>query len=153
MTCIARGHVSLAERNKSLARSSSWRAAGERHVNGALDTNTHKATYNKNKRQTVSQFLHGVNNIDTTKALTYPRRYSGSERRGRTMNISQLRQKGCQINATEINSQLLRKRSTSTQVYGTLSVVHADKGHGRLQSFAKHSGKRRRLMGRIYVFY
>jgi len=54
ITCIARGHVSLAERNNSLARSSSWRAAGERHVNGALDTSRHKATYNRNKSQIVS---------------------------------------------------------------------------------------------------
>lgn len=150
---MARGHVSLAERNKSLALSSSWRAAGERHVNGALDTSRHKATYNRNKSQIVSQFFQGVNN--TTKALTCPRRYSGWERRGRTrtMELSEPRQKGCSRNSTEKYSQLLRRRLTSTQVYGTLDVVHADKGHGHSQSFAKHSGKRRRPMGRIYVFY
>jgi hypothetical protein len=116
-------------------------------VNGALDTSRHKATYNRNKRQIVSQFVHGVTN--TMNALTCVRRYSGWERRGR----ERPRQKGCQTNVTDMYSQLLRRRLTSTQVYGTLDVVHADKGRGCSQSFAKHSGKRRRPMGRIYVFY
>ena len=88
ITCIARGHVSWAERNKSLALSSSWRAAGERHVNGALDTSRHKATYNRNKSQIVSQFVHGVVN-NTTK-----RQHAHAATRG-GRGVSEPRQKGC----------------------------------------------------------
>jgi len=43
-TCEARGQTSFAALNKSLALFSSCSVAGDKHVNGALDTSTHSAT-------------------------------------------------------------------------------------------------------------
>jgi len=43
-TCKARGQTFFAALNKSLALFNSCNVAGDKHVNGALDTNTHNAT-------------------------------------------------------------------------------------------------------------